>query len=53
MLAKHSCGHEIDVPPSNAWFVRKSLCDGCKEIAKKLQEEQHKRFKDIIEKVNE
>jgi len=50
MLVKHVCGHEVDVTPRFAPYVRRSLCDKCRELAKKLQQEQHRKFEDAKEK---
>lgn len=44
MLVKQSCGHEVNVLPHNAPYVRRSLCWECEELAKRLQEEQNRRF---------
>ena len=46
MFVKHSCGCQVDVSPTFAPYVRKSLCDECRELAKKLQQEQHQRFEE-------
>ena len=44
MIIKHACGHEIEAHGRFAPFVRRELCDECKELAKKLQEEQSRKF---------
>lgn len=40
MLVKHRCGHEVNIPPRNAWFVKKTLCYDCRQIYSKLFEKQ-------------
>lgn len=49
MIVKHSCGHEVDVDPYAAPFIRRTFCDECQELALKLQEEQCQRFNKLIE----
>ena len=49
MKVKHSCGHEVDVPPCNAWHIRKTFCFECQELARLLQEEQSQVFNEAIE----
>lgn len=44
MLVKHRCGHEVNIPPRNASLVRRMLCWECEQIAKRLQEEQRRKF---------
>jgi len=46
MLVKHRCGHEVNVPARNAPFIRRRLCEECRELAKRLQEEQDRLFEE-------
>lgn len=49
MLVKHRCGHEVNVPPRNAPFVRRMLCWECERLVKRLQEEQHRKIAEARE----
>ncbi len=44
MIVKHNCGHEVDVPPCNAWLVKKTFCYACEQIRNKLFKEERERF---------
>ncbi len=46
MKVEHSCGHIVDVPGRVVPFIRRSFCNECEELAKKLQEEQHRLFQE-------
>ena len=48
MLVEHKCGHEVNVPPGNAWLVRKTFCYACEEKAQRVVEEQNKRFDEAL-----
>ena len=48
MKVKHSCGHEVEVQAQFAPYIRRTFCDECQELAKKLQEEQCQRFNKLI-----
>jgi len=52
MLVKQRCGHEVNVPARNAWFVRKTMCYGCEQIYKRAMAEQRKKFSQSVEKLN-
>ena len=50
MLVKQRCGHEVNVPASNAWFARKTMCYDCEQIYKRAMAEQRKKFSQSVEK---
>ncbi len=48
MIVQHTCGHEVNIEPRFAPFIRKTFCDECKELALKLQREQSQRFAEAL-----
>lgn len=44
MKVKYLCGHEADVNPGYAPYVKRSLCPECKKRRDKLMEEQRQKF---------
>jgi hypothetical protein len=48
MKVKHYCGHEVDVPSCNAWWVRSTLCEECRKLQGKLADEQQRIFRQQV-----
>lgn len=48
MKVEHSCGHEVDASPYSAPFVRRTFCWACEQLAKRLQEEQNRKFAEAL-----
>lgn len=46
MIVTHSCGHEVLASPYSAPYMRRELCDACKQLARELMAKQHKLFKE-------